>query len=123
MSVLSGPVPGMPPVNPHGGPAPHINPSFFQAQHHSALAPQQQTDQFGNRLPPGAVQYGGHGDYRGPQMPPMEMPVPIQINEQEFEEIMAKNKNVSSSAIARAVNDASSGQSYLSFRFPLELKI
>lgn len=105
---FSGQVPGMPPVGgPHSGPAPHVNPAFFHAQQHTGLAPQQQTDQYGNRLPPGAVQYG-HGDYRGP-VPGMDVSIPLQINEQEFEEIMSKNRTVSSSAIARAVTDASSG--------------
>ncbi len=97
------PVPGTHP----GGPAPHVNPAFFQAQHHSGLPPAQQTDQYGNRLPPGSVQFG-HGDFRGP-VPGLEVPLSIQISEQEFEEIMGKNRTVSSSAIARAVTDASSG--------------
>jgi cleavage and polyadenylation specificity factor subunit 6/7 len=99
------PVPG----GPHSGPAPHVNPAFFQAQHHASMAPQQQTDQFGNRMPPGAVQYG-HGDYRGGPVANMEVPITMQISEQEFEDIMDKNRKVSSSAIARAVTDAASGQ-------------
>jgi hypothetical protein len=42
-------------------------------------------------------------------VPGLEVPLSIQISEQEFEEIMGKNRTVSSSAIARAVTDASSG--------------
>jgi cleavage and polyadenylation specificity factor subunit 6/7 len=62
----------------HHGPAPHVNPAFF---------------------PPGG---GG--------APPPGYPPPVHhgLNEIEFEEIMARNRTVSSSAIARAVQDATS---------------
>lgn len=93
----------MPPVGgPHPGPAPHVNPAFFQPQHQGA--PNSQGDPY--RMQQAPNQYGH--DYRGPvgggdanMMPP--------ISEAEFEEIMNKNKSVSSSAISRAVADCSSG--------------
>lgn len=76
----SAPPPGMggpPPMRPMG-PAPHVNPAFF---------------------PP----------VSGPP-PPTAYPPPVSshgLNEVEFEEIMSRNRTVSSSAIARAVQDAS----------------
>ena len=60
------------------------------------LESQQPKDRYGNRLTPGAVQYG-QGDFRG-SVHPMEMPALNQSSEGEFEEIMSKNKNVLSSA-------------------------
>lgn len=76
-----------------------MNPAFFN-QHQ---APNQLNDPY--RVPPGPSQYG---DYMGPMgdssiVPPMA--------EAEFEEIMAKNRSVSSGAISRAVADASAGES------------
>ncbi|KAL3229893.1 hypothetical protein MRX96_023517 [Rhipicephalus microplus] len=60
-------------------------------------------------------------DYRGPtsdrsmlpassSMPSRQDPLNPAINESEFEEIMSRNRTVSSSAIARAVADASTGE-------------
>jgi cleavage and polyadenylation specificity factor subunit 6/7 len=37
-------------------------------------------------------------------------PIPLGISEREFDDIMARNRTVSSSAIARAVQDAASGE-------------
>ena len=100
-----GPVPGMPVP---GGPAPHVNPAFFQPQHHQG-PPNSQGDLYGNRLPPGAVNPYTHGDGYGRGPTGMDSGIP-QITEQEFEEIMNKNRTVSSTAINRAVADASSGE-------------
>lgn len=94
----------MPQGGPHQGPAPHVNPAFFQAPHQGPPPP---NDQY-NRMGGGPGQYGGHGDYGrhgggdGPTTP--------QISEIEFEEIMNKNRSISSGAISRAVSDASSGK-------------
>lgn len=100
----------MPPVpGSHPGPAPHVNPAFFQAQHHQGIGPNQQTDPYGNRISSGSVQYGH--EYR--PVGGLDGSMPPQLSESEFEEIMNKNRTVSSSAIARAVTDASAGNLYL----------
>lgn len=39
-----------------------------------------------------------------------EQPIHPQMSEAEFEEIMTRNRTVSSSAIARAVSDAAAGE-------------
>lgn len=39
-----------------------------------------------------------------------EQPIHPQMSEAEFEEIMQRNRTVSSSAIARAVSDAAAGE-------------
>lgn len=45
-----------------------------------------------------------------PQQPPMvPMDKPPQFSELEFEEIMSRNRTVSSSAISRAISDAATG--------------
>lgn len=100
-----------------GGPAPHVNPAFFNQNAgpggpippHGGGAPQQQ-QHFNQQAP------------RGP-WPPQGAPKPANTNfndapvvpatplsEVEFEEIMARNRTVSSSAIARAVSDAAAGE-------------
>ncbi|XP_037277673.1 cleavage and polyadenylation specificity factor subunit 6 isoform X6 [Rhipicephalus microplus] len=114
------PAPNVPP------PAPHVNPAFFPQ--HAGLPPPptstQPSDPYG-RPPP--TQYTH--DYRGPtsdshpysvdprsmlpassSMPSRQDPLNPAINESEFEEIMSRNRTVSSSAIARAVADASTGE-------------
>jgi cleavage and polyadenylation specificity factor subunit 6/7 len=98
----------MPMNNP---PAPHVNPAFFNQG-----APMQQN--VGN--PPHFNQQGPR-----PMWPGNKMPVPgvfeggpqqgganpqVPISEAEFEEIMGRNRTVSSSAIARAVSDAAAGE-------------
>ncbi|KAK8763833.1 hypothetical protein V5799_033554, partial [Amblyomma americanum] len=107
-------------------PAPHVNPAFFPQ--HAGLPPpptsSQPSDPYG-RPPP--TQYTH--DYRGPandslpysvdprsmlpassSIPSRQDPLNPPINEAEFEEIMSRNRTVSSSAIARAVADASAGE-------------
>ncbi|XP_077558904.1 cleavage and polyadenylation specificity factor subunit 6-like isoform X19 [Haemaphysalis longicornis] len=102
------PAPNVPP------PAPHVNPAFFPQ--HAGLPPppttSQPSDPYG-RPPP--TQYAH--DYRGPSndslpysVDPRQDPLNPPINEAEFEEIMSRNRTVSSSAIARAVADASAGE-------------
>ena len=91
----------MPPVGgPHSGPAPHVNPAFFNQ--HQGVGPNQLSDP--SRVPPGPSQYG---DYMGPMG---DSSIGPPMTEAEFEEIMAKNRSVSSGAISRAVADASAGE-------------
>lgn len=45
-----------------------------------------------------------------PAAPYPEQPMQPQMSEAEFEEIMTRNRTVSSSAIARAVSDAAAGE-------------
>lgn len=110
------------PMNNQGPPpAPHVNPAFFNNQ---GGAPMQQQNlgpphfnqgprpggMWQQKIMPGSFESQGGGS--GPsgvgavggqsQQPP--------INEVEFEEIMGRNRTVSSSAIARAVSDAAAGE-------------
>ena len=73
------PPPGAPPrsIIPPPGPVPHVNPAFFPA--HQGPPP--------SGYPPGLPPPGA----------------PPGLSEVEFEEIMSRNRTVSSSAIARAV--------------------
>ncbi|XP_061173755.1 cleavage and polyadenylation specificity factor subunit 6-like isoform X1 [Saccostrea echinata] len=102
---LTIPPPGHPPA-----PAPHVNPAFFPPQHGG---------------PPPTIPHptpGHHDPYRAPppvsypsdhySRPPTERAEPQSpaLSEQEFEEIFQRNKTVSSSAISRAVQDASAGE-------------
>ncbi|XP_051169361.1 cleavage and polyadenylation specificity factor subunit 6-like isoform X2 [Leptopilina boulardi] len=102
---------GMPPQGPPGppgGPAPHVNPAFFQQ------GPSHQG-------PPGPPHGPTHGpaphNYGPPAQTPYGAPGPehrpeahSNLTELEFEEIMGRNRTVSSSAIARAVSDAAAGE-------------
>lgn len=111
MNMPRGP-PQMPPIN--QGPAPHVNPAFFNQNNLNQGPPMQQN--MGN-APPHFNQQG-----QRPQMwptpnkmpgPGFDVPQPNAqpiINEAEFEEIMGRNRTVSSSAIARAVSDAAAGE-------------
>lgn len=120
---------GMPPQQ--QGPAPHVNPAFFnqggppQHQMHPHSAPPVQMGQPPNIQPHGPPSHGYNppamdaqrGPWQGPPKPnagppaafPEQVAVP-QISETEFEEIMGRNRTVSSSAIARAVSDAAAGE-------------
>lgn len=106
-----------------GGPAPHVNPAFFN-QNQGGPGPVQNPmphpGQQGN-VPPG--HFNQQQGPRGPWPPggggkPVVNPgfvenpvVPTpQLSETEFEEIMNRNRTVSSSAIARAVSDAAAGE-------------
>ncbi|XP_075743190.1 cleavage and polyadenylation specificity factor subunit 6 isoform X8 [Rhipicephalus microplus] len=104
--VPPGPAPPVVPAPNVPPPAPHVNPAFFPQ--HAGLPPPptstQPSDPYG-RPPP--TQYTH--DYRGPTSDRQD-PLNPAINESEFEEIMSRNRTVSSSAIARAVADASTGE-------------
>ena len=118
-----------PPPGPHGpAPQPHVNPAFFP----NPVSSQQAIptggppinsgpafnqaaggDPFGGGGPRGGAG-GGSGPY---PIPPDAYPrppdrEPPQVTEAEFEEILQRNKTVSSSAISRAVQDASAGESF-----------
>lgn len=121
-----------------GGPAPHVNPAFFNqprpagpphvpVQHGPPIGPphgpqhggppqhpgapphvqQQHFPQAGGGMPPRAPWPGkpAQAPYPGPVV---ESSPPV--SEKEFEEIMGRNRTVSSSAIARAVSDAAAGE-------------
>ena len=116
------------------GPAPHVNPAFFNQgpggpQQHPNGPPQpnmgghpQQPNQFNQMGPrgpwpgpmgpggPGGPGVGGGGVNKPPGSFPDQGMVTPQISEVDFEEIMARNRTVSSSAIARAVSDAAAGE-------------
>lgn len=106
---VSAPGGGMPPSIPPPSapvPSPHINPAFFHQQGvPPGLAPSSQATDMYSRPPP--TQFS-HNDYRSVNERGPESSAPS-ISESEFEEIMGRNRTVSSSAIARAVADASAG--------------
>lgn len=99
------------------GPAPHVNPAFFN-QNNMQGPPMGPMGQMG--APPHFNQQGGPRPQMWPVGGPNKMPVPgfdvpptnsqPPISEVEFEEIMGRNRTVSSSAIARAVSDAAAGE-------------
>ncbi|XP_052233736.1 cleavage and polyadenylation specificity factor subunit 6-like isoform X2 [Dreissena polymorpha] len=105
------PPPGMPPPgHPVVAPAPHVNPAFFPGTHPAVLQPPPvshappTSDPYGR--PPPVAGYPAPDPYRQERRPE---PVAPALTEQEFEEIFQRNKTVSSSAISRAVQDASAG--------------
>ncbi|KAG1663170.1 Cleavage and polyadenylation specificity factor subunit 6 [Nymphon striatum] len=110
--ITGPPPPGIPPPpvsQQQPPPAPHVNPAFFP-QAGQAPPPSQpvhppvsQPDMYG-RPPPQNVPVRSPYDYNSTH----ERSEPP-ISEAEFEEIMSRNRTVSSSAIARAVSDASNG--------------
>lgn len=124
--------PGGPPGA--GGPNPHVNPAFFNQggvppQHPGVPqmggphGPPGPGPQQGMNMPPQHgppphfAQAGPRGPWPpGPQQvkPPGPFPDPAamgpQLSEAEFEEVMSRNRTVSSSAIARAVSDAATGE-------------
>ncbi|XP_004083079.1 cleavage and polyadenylation specificity factor subunit 6 isoform X2 [Oryzias latipes] len=95
---LPGPPPGAPP------PAPHVNPAFFPPPGNNSLPPNDSrgppgpNDPYG-RPPPYERDYGPGGRDMDSSRTP--------LSEAEFEEIMNRNRAISSSAISRAVSDAS----------------
>uniref|UniRef100_A0A3Q2FWW0 Cleavage and polyadenylation specificity factor subunit 6 n=1 Tax=Cyprinodon variegatus TaxID=28743 RepID=A0A3Q2FWW0_CYPVA len=96
---LPGPPPGGPP------PAPHVNPAFFPPPGGNSMPPNDSrgppgsNDPYGRPPPYDSRDYGpGRGDMESSRGP---------LNEAEFEEIMNRNRAISSSAISRAVSDAS----------------
>lgn len=115
------PQPGMnmPPRGPpqmpmNQGPAPHVNPAFFN-QNNMQGPPMHQNmggapPHFNQQGPRPMWPVSGPNKLPGPgfEVPPSIAQPPI--SEVEFEEIMGRNRTVSSSAIARAVSDAAAGE-------------
>ncbi|XP_072002776.1 cleavage and polyadenylation specificity factor subunit 6 isoform X1 [Engystomops pustulosus] len=97
---LTGPPPGGPP------PAPHVNPNFFPPPGNAGMPASD------SRGPPSSDPYGRPPPYDrvdyGPPGRDMDS-VRTPLSEAEFEEIMNRNRAISSSAISRAVSDASAG--------------
>lgn len=97
---------------PQQAPAPHMNPAFFhqQQQGPSPAGPPMQGP---GPMGPGPGPYNansGPGPYPGPPMDHRGSPsAPPNISDVEFEEVMSRNRTVSSSAISRAVSDAATG--------------
>ena len=86
------------------GPAPHVNPAFF--------GPGQQQDPYSRSSNQSSYSnnpndYGRMG-MMGSQSSSQDSSM-VQLSESEFEELMVKNRHVSSNAITRAVSDASVG--------------
>lgn len=116
-----GPNPGVGPPPGHHGPAPqpHVNPAFFPSPVSSQQAPPVGGAPLnsgpGYNPGGGGDPFGGGRGGGGPYpMPPDAYArppdrEPPQVTEAEFEEILQRNKTVSSSAISRAVQDASAG--------------
>ncbi|XP_077565650.1 cleavage and polyadenylation specificity factor subunit 6 isoform X1 [Stigmatopora nigra] len=96
---LGGPPPGGPP------PAPHVNPAFFPPPGGNNMPPNEGRGPPGPNDPYGRPPPYERGDYGpgGREMEPSRTP----LSEPEFEEIMNRNRAISSSAISRAVSDAS----------------
>lgn len=110
---------GMPPRGPpqmpiNNQPAPHVNPAFFNQNNMNQGPPMQNMGapiHFNQQGPrPGMWPVGGPNKMPGPgfEVSPTNAQPPI--SEVEFEEIMGRNRTVSSSAIARAVSDAAAGE-------------
>ncbi|XP_063696970.1 cleavage and polyadenylation specificity factor subunit 6 isoform X2 [Culicoides brevitarsis] len=123
--------PGNPMGNP-GGPAPHVNPAFFNQNQGPHPVPNPSGGHPGGpqqqNMPPQNHPYNQGPNHRG-NWPPVNnsvnkpggpnsgsfpeqaaVPPAPQLSEVEFEEIMTRNRTVSSSAIARAISDASAGE-------------
>jgi len=104
--------PGLP-GGPPGPPAPHMNPAFFNNSGGGGPP--------SNVPPPSPYSSGGAPpgvrpvtSYSSPVLEHREQ-IP-QLSEAEFEEVMARNRTVSSSAISRAVSDAANGQSVTGYQ-------
>ena len=94
--------PNMPPRAPGPmNPAPHVNPAFFNQSSMPPNIPGAPPNPHFNQQNPRPMNWN-------PQQPPSVAQPPI--SEAEFEEIMGRNRTVSSSAIARAVSDAAAGE-------------
>uniref|UniRef100_A0A0A9XA20 Cleavage and polyadenylation specificity factor subunit 7 n=1 Tax=Lygus hesperus TaxID=30085 RepID=A0A0A9XA20_LYGHE len=119
--------PGPPPYIPTpnmGGPPPAINvqqqPPFYQHQAPPPQGPPPPHPQGPPQpLPPQRYNYGQPPQVQVPpsrpppqiRTPPSQVPLkPKTVSDAEFEDIMARNRNVSSSAITRAVCDAAAGE-------------
>lgn len=127
VQVLPGVLP--PPGHPHPVSAPHINPAFAVVSSSTlpspAGAPPFAADPFGRpppsssyppplsdnhaRRPPPMMERSSGDSYRRSSPDRRESSSSSRLSEAEFEEVLQRNKTVSSSAISRAVQDASSG--------------
>lgn len=94
----------------------HVNPLFGSQQ--SLVAPNAAGDQFGNRF--GGMNPYGQG-HPGNEFARSGMDLGMQMSEAEFEEILAKNKNLANNAVTRAVSDAASGNFQFNFLFSKSL--
>lgn len=93
--------PNMPPRVPGPmNPAPHVNPAFFNQSMPPNIAGAPPAPHFNQQGPRPSMNWNQQG-------PAVAQPP---ISEAEFEEIMGRNRTVSSSAIARAVSDAAAGE-------------
>lgn len=105
----------------HQGPAPHVNPAFFnqnqpgQMQGPGGQPPNMPPNQFNqnSNMPPQRGPWQAPPGAKPPNSGNFNEPTPVaasNLSEVEFEEIMTRNRTVSSSAIARAVSDAAAGE-------------
>ncbi|CRL01906.1 CLUMA_CG015090, isoform B [Clunio marinus] len=101
-----------PPQMPLNQPAPHVNPAFFNQNNMGQGPPMQQSmvgapQHFNQQGPrPGMWPVSGPNKMPGPSFDVSQANSQPPVSEAEFEEIMGRNRTVSSSAIARAVSDA-----------------
>ncbi|XP_031637360.1 cleavage and polyadenylation specificity factor subunit CG7185 isoform X1 [Contarinia nasturtii] len=108
-------------------PAPHVNPAFFNQNSGPPQGHPHGHPNSGMNQPPQNMPHSGpqhfppmdngprfHNAVKPQSIPPTnqfpEQPIHPQMSEAEFEEIMTRNRTVSSSAIARAVSDAAAGE-------------
>ena len=92
-------------------PAPHVNPAFFPpppGMGPAGLPPPGFPPPIMGQPPP-FIAAGGGGVAGSAGAGSVEQQAPPAVSEAEFEEVMGRNRTVSSSAIARAVADASIG--------------
>lgn len=108
----------------HQGPAPHVNPAFFNQNQGPGPIQGPPGGQPPNMPPNQFNQNSGMPPQRGPWQGGPQTAKPANnasfnepappssssLSEVEFEEIMTRNRTVSSSAIARAVSDAAAGE-------------
>ncbi|XP_070494631.1 cleavage and polyadenylation specificity factor subunit 6-like [Chironomus tepperi] len=87
-----------------GGPAPHVNPAFLNQGNQNPIQRPQGPHAHFNQQPRQQAMWPQRNKMppAGPAQPP--------ISESEFEEIMGRNRAVSSSAIARVVSDTAAGE-------------
>ena len=100
---------------PHSGPPPHSGgPPSSGPPNNDPYGRGSSNSGGGNSGFPGSSSGGGGGSssdhYSSHHHRDRDPPPTSQINEPEFDEILQRNKTVSSSAISRAVQDASAGE-------------
>ncbi|ODN03997.1 Cleavage and polyadenylation specificity factor subunit 6 [Orchesella cincta] len=90
-------------------PLPHVNPAFFQPHHFSGPPPPgTMCGQGDNGSPISGLEARSRNNEAFPS-PKKERNTFPTLNDEEVEEIMSRNRSVSSSAISRAVSDAATG--------------